>query len=634
MKDFGEPMPGAELQEAAKSEVLDQENTEQIVDKESGDEGRNDSTSSFFFDIQENEGKYKVTSPGGYTDIGAIASYSRTVDSREEAERILQEAKGNFNPRVEAMSLQKSFTTFHSIKATEDGKYFVTFPGLRSLDNPNLLVGTSSKTFDNWEEARDFYLESRNKREYPEEAVFELRMDDVDYRFLHLNNFGKETKLSEKPMEISKEARAVLDFDSRNIPDPDSAHTYYKTVEIPDWQGQIFSFIGSYSKTPEGQRLVEQLDIKDLTLLRPQQAAQLTLELVTRLKKYNLDEMGGEHGETQSDQHSALYLLHRGLREKDSDDFKGNGICRNFASTVKVVFEAIKAKQTKFNYLQDTYAFYESGSRADFDPSYEAQSQNLSLTLKTKKESGHAWNSFVTVGENDISQTVVDATWSNFDYDTLQSVKLDYTLQRMERDIYRNFKRKDVKLDAEQATQFYLFLLDSLPQQEGLVLDEEAVARIKSSNLYKGIEQDIKYKYQELSPEQFEDFTFKIYKKLVDARNLKNKTQFYLERAMELVKGRELNLSEDSAAELTRLVAEIKQDVGYFDIITVYALPTQRTEDRQAVVAKYVKAWEETNKKGYTPPANLVFRNQEIQVVVLEFCSPTTRELVQKELNG
>lgn len=629
-----EPIIGFDPNEAPKSlfgslnQPTSQENMTSHVEASAHDTSR-----PSFFTIHQEGDKFVVTTPGGYTDKGAIASYRRTVDSREEAERILREERENFNPRVELISIQKSFTTFHSIRATEDGRYIVTFPALRSFDNPNLLVGASSKSYDTWEEARDFYLESRNLREYPEEAVFQLKMNGVDYRFSHLNTFGQRPRLADKPIGVSEKAKAVLDFDSRNTPNPESAHTYYKTLEMPDWQDQVFRFIENYTKTPEGRQLVEKLGIKDLTLLTPQLATQLTLEVVTRLKKYNLAEMGVKHGETDSDQNNALYLLRRGLREKDSDDFKGNGICRNFASTVKVVFEAIKANQTKFNYLQDTYVFYESGPRADFDPSYEAQSQNAGVTLRMKEAAaGHAWNSFVTVGENDISQTVVDATWSNFDYDTQQSIKLDYTVQRMEKDVYRNLKRKDTEVDAEQAAQLYIFLLDSLPQQEGLVLDKETVARAKESNFYSVIERDIKSKYEGLSPDQYDNFALKMYKKFIDMRSLETNTQFYLGRAMEVIKRRESELSEDSATEITRLVAETKQDIGYFEVLSVYALPTRRVQDRQTVVAKYVKAWEDASKRGYAPPRNLVFGNKEIQDAVFRACSSATKAILQREI--
>lgn len=588
---------------------------------------------SFFFDVKETPNGFRVTTPGGYTDRDAIASYTRTVDTREEAEQILQSARDSFNPRVELASLQRSFSSFHSIQPGEDGKYTVTFPALRSLDNPNLLVGTSRKSFDTWEEAKNFYLETRNNREYPEEAVFELRVDDVDYRFSHLNKFGQRPQLSDISQGISEKTKAALDFDARNVPKPDSAHTYYKTIETPGWQSQVFGFVDNFTRTPEGQQMITKLGIKDLRLLTPQQAARLTLEVVTRLKKYNLDEMGLEHGETESDQNSALFLLQRGIRNRDNADFKGNGICRNFASTVKVVFEGLKANQTKFNYLQNTYAFYESGSRADFDPAYEAQSLNVAISMDVNKSPGHAWNSFVTVGEKGVSQTVVDATWSNFDYDTQESIKLDYTLQRMEKDVYRNLKRRDAQVDTEQAAQFYTFLLDSLPQQEGLVLDAEAIARARTSGLYQSIDGDIKTKYSGLTAEQYEDFALKVYKNLVDAQSLKTKTQFYLGRAMEVVRGREQGVSEATATEITHLVAETKQDVGYFDVITVYGLPTQRVEDRSVAVGKYVKAWETATAKEYVPIRDLVFGNNEIQNTVLQACSPQTKDLLLKELN-
>jgi hypothetical protein len=637
MADFGEPIPGA-----VPPEVIKQTNQIKLVNsatnistKEEGASKASDRSKNRpqLSSIQETPEGFMVTTPAGYTDIGAIGSYSRAVGSQEEAERIIQDTRRNFNPRVELASLNKSFSSFHSIQIEDGDKYSVTFPALRSVSNPNLLAGTNQKTFDTWEEAKNFYLETRNNNEYLEEAVFQLKIDGIDYRFSHLNKFGQRPRLSDHPSEFSESTKVVLDFDSRNNPNPDSAYTYYKTLGIPGWQSQAFRFVEGFTKTAEGQRMIGQLGISDLRLLTPQQAARLTLEVVTRLKKYNLEEMGMAHGETESDQNSALFLLQRGLRNRDNADFKGNGVCRNFASAVKVIFEGLKTNQTKFNYLQDTHVFYESGPRADFDPTYEAQSLGVSVSLKQDKNPGHAWNSFVTVDEGGVSQAIVDATWSDFDYDTQESVKLDYTLQRMEKDVYRNLKRKDAKVDAGEAVQFYVFLLDSLPQQEGLVLDPETVTRARASDLYNSVETYVKSKYSGLTSERYDDFTLKVYKQLVDEQSLKTKTQFYLSRAMEVVRGREQALPNTTATELTRLVAEVKQDVGYFDVVTVYNLPTERVEDRLTTVRKYVKAWETANVRGYVPIRDLTFGNKEAQEAVLQSCLPQTREMILKELS-
>src|SRR3989344_6605644 len=174
---------------------------------------------------------------------------------------MLQNARDTFNPSVELASLQRSFSSFHSIQAGEDGKYSVTFPAFRSLDNPSLLVGTSRKSFGTWEEAKSFYLETRNQREYPEEAVFQLKVDDVDYKFSHLNKFGQRPHLSDRPLEVSEKTKAVLDFDARNAPKPEYAQTYSRTLEVPDWQSQVFGFVENFAKTPEGQKMVGQLGI-------------------------------------------------------------------------------------------------------------------------------------------------------------------------------------------------------------------------------------------------------------------------------------------------------------------------------------------------------------------------------------
>ena len=585
--------------------------------------------SSSFYDIKAVGDGYRVSRPALYSDIGAVGTFSVEVASRDEAEAMIARARAEFDPRTEMESLRQSFSGFHSIAREPDGSYSVTVPAFHSLDQPGLSVGTAKRSFSDWTEAKDSYMESRNQREYPEEAVFGFSVGDTTRRFVTLEQFGRTPHLADVPREISDDTKATLDFDARNHPTDPSAATYQKTLEMPGWDSQVFNFVEDYAKTSEGIEMAERLGINNLRLLTPGQAVALSLEVITRLKKYSLDDMGSENGETPADQVGVLALLHQGLHERDEDDVKGNGICRNFASGVKVVFDAVKASQTKFNYLQDTYAFYESGSRSDFDPVYEPTDRTNSLSMKQNVVVGHAWNSFVTIDEKGATQTIADATWSTVDYDTGRPVQLDYTLQRMEREVYRNCQTGEAGPSADEVASFYLFLIDSLPEQEGLVLDDETVARIRETSSYKGQVASLRERYPGLSPEQYDEFALKVHKKLVDQRAVGSKTQFYATRVMGVVKGREAEVSEEQGIALARLAAEVKQDIGYYEVKTVFDLPTARPEDRVAVAEKYVKAWERASESAYVPVGDLRFADKRIQQVVSEVCSPETRHKLE-----
>ncbi|MDB5179074.1 MAG: hypothetical protein JWN01_1017 [Patescibacteria group bacterium] len=584
---------------------------------------------SSFYGIEAVEDGYFVTKPALYSDMGAVGATTVEAAPKGEAEAMIARARAELDPQTEMASLRQSFSGFHSIAREPDGSYIVTVPAFHSLDQPGLSVGTAKKSFSDWTEAKNYYLESRNQREYPPEAVFGFAAGETTRRFVALEQFGRTPHLADAPREIPEETKRVLDFDARNNPTGPSAATYQKTMEMPGWESQVFNFVENYAKTPEGVAMAERLGINNLRLLTPGQAANLSLEVITRLKKYNLDDMASEDGETAADQAGVLALLNRGLRERDSDDFKGNGICRNFASGVKVVFDALKTNQTTFNYLQDTYAFYESGTRSDFDPAYEAADRTRSVSMKQEVVTGHAWNSFVTLDEKGAAQTIADATWSTIDYDTGRPVQLDYTMQRMEREVYRNSQSEETRPNADETASFYLYLIDSLPQQEGLVLDDETVARVRQSSSYQGQIDSLKERYPGLSSEQYDEFALEVHKKIADQQAVASKTQFYATRVMGVVRGHEAEVSDEQGKALVRLVAEVKQDVSYSEVQTVYALPTERANDRIAVVRKYVQGWEAASKSGYVPVGGLRFADQQIQQIVLEVCSPETKRKLE-----
>lgn len=587
------------------------------------------------FEIKSTIQGYSVRLPGGVSDIGVVAFRDQIFHDREAAESAIEKSKAGLEVAIELESLRRSFSSFYSIGRQEGGQYEVVFPAFHSTDNPTLLVGTSRKKFDSWQEARDFYLETRNRSDYPENAIFDLEIGEVKYSFQHLERYGQKARLATEPMTIPESTRKVLDFDKRNVPDTKSALTYYETTKIPGWEGQVFHFVENYAQSQEGKELLSRLKITDLRLLTPQQAVSLTLEMVTRLKKYNTEDMGRETGETSADQTNALTLLYSGLNNRDKTDFKGNGICRNFASTVKVVFDGLKANQTSFNYLNDTYCFYESGERADYDPKYDSPQKGVSLTMPDyKTRIGHAWNSFITIQEQGASHVVVDATWSNIDFDTQQMVTVDFTLQRMEKDVFRNVSSQDQPVDMNLVVQFYSFLIDSLPQTSGVVLDDELEFRVRSSTFYHEQRSHIIDKYPGLSEEQCDEFTLRVYKTIADQQQIENRTQHYLSRLLVCLRNKEGEISGEHVSSLTKMVAERKKDIDYLELTSLYDLQGGSSEEKASAARKYVESWEKVNSTQYVPIGDLVFANPTIQQAILEFCSPSTRQKLEKEIDN
>src|SRR5690606_7171773 len=118
---------------------------------------------------------------------------------------------------------------------------------------------------------------------------------------------------------------------------------------------------------------------------------------------------------------------------------------------VKAVFEALKANQTHLSMLRNTYAVFESGSEG-----YGTRARG-DASKSPMDNSGHAWNTFVTVGKNgESSITTVDATWAmgrNADGSLREP---DYTSERMFETIADISKSTEEKTDIARAMSDYL----------------------------------------------------------------------------------------------------------------------------------------------------------------------------------
>lgn len=421
----------------------------------------------YSFEELEN-GNYKVKLPGLYDlQNGNIVGYRHEeFDSKEKATEAINLSKERVRIRFEKISLEKGFDQYNSIKQNEDNHFEVSLPD--SFDsNGNIYVKTTKK-FDNWDDAKKYYLKGMELREkIKTEPFFDIKINENEnIAFSQFDKFNPIVAPQEKPRNIPESAKKyILSEGSPN------SMTYEKTIKENGWEEKIFSFVASYLKSKEGESIMKQLDITNIEILTPRQAVGLATEITINLTKYNNEEANFPEKEgTKSDNSTVMGLLQDGLKNKNNVGWEGNGICRNFATITKIIFESLKSKQTQFNYLRDTYCVYNGG--------IEHQTKNYvnpnSLSLKTNS-GGHAWNTFITISENQTNSTVVDTTWAKKNLETKQIEGLDYTLKRtntiVEKIALDSIKEKGSQISnqlSEILSYYELSVINSKNKDEGL----------------------------------------------------------------------------------------------------------------------------------------------------------------------
>lgn len=405
-------------------------------------------TSSGLYDVKEVEGGFEVVFPGLFDKKreAIFGTSKQRFETREEAEQAAERAKESAKVQFERASLEKTFTKyFYRIDETPDGKFQVVLPGL--LDSKTgYYVGTTHKEFGTWDEAREYYLSQReNEEKLTQKPLLEIKTSENEkIAFSDLDSFNPRVAPSEKSYEIPASIEKYLLGKEKLAADAEHGpSTYQETIKEKGWETKLFDFVSSYFKK-EGAKVAKELKIENLDALTPKQAIELATQIVIDLTKYKksdaqkeIERKPGEKLEkTKADQSTVLQLLQEGLKKRNQsgwdeknpiwEEWEGNGVCRNFASSVKAVFEALKANQTRFNQLRNTYCLYESGAET-FAPKRERK--NVLELSKT----GHAWNTFVTVSkEGAANAVIIDATWAKRNLETKKIEGLDYTLTRME----------------------------------------------------------------------------------------------------------------------------------------------------------------------------------------------------------
>lgn len=271
-------------------------------------------------------------------------------------------------------------------------------------------------------------------------SLAHIEMTDTAFAsFTSLEHYNPKVAPSRETYPVPDYLEAML-TDSGN-----GNHAYNNTVEKEGWQTELRTVLADYLQNDTGgQQLVESLKIRSLSRLTPEQAVKLSAAFVQNVSRYTKEDVGSKDL-TRADQSTSAELLREGIANRKDPNWKGNGVCRNVASNVKAVFEALKATQTELSMLNNTYAVYGAGT----DGAGYADSREDGFTTKLGDRSGHAWNTFVTVDKEGSSvSTIIDATWA-LGKDVGSAIKhLDRTEVRAVGQLMQLFQKSEVKAEA------------------------------------------------------------------------------------------------------------------------------------------------------------------------------------------
>jgi hypothetical protein len=580
------------------------------------------------YDLTETADGFEAILPGGFDEQKGylIGTYSERFATREEAEQAVTEAREWARIFFERTSLAKSFSKYFSrIDCTADGQFRVTLPGLVDTKT-GYLVGTTSQTFATWDEARDFYLQSREQSErLAERPLLEMATGEREkIVFSEFAAFNPRVAPSDRAHDIPETIKSYLMGEGRLDGSRPSAKTYRETVREEGWERKLFSFVTSYLEK-DGTATAEELRIEHLDALTPKQAMELATRLVIDLTKYKWSDVrepgkvpeADDEG-TEADRRTALQLLKDGLAHHDDSAWEGNGICRNFASSVKAVFDALKASQTKYSRLNDTYCLYEADLEA-FAP--KRQEKNSS---KINKE-GHAWNTFVTVSrEGAANATVIDATWAKRNLETKQIEGLDYTLTRMEPVVYavgQNLRNDDPTKE-NQLTQLLTYYGMKIAS-EGRTPEEVPLAQMNEEQRshYREVALNqfgSKYDLSQVSDDELVGLGQQFLAELARLQGRETEQKFFATRAVELLRqqGVPSDVPPELAASLGQVYERLGSEADITEIEILFHVAAKRPELKfRPVLKAYLDNQTMSGSANVLP---LIFGDDRLQAMAFE----------------
>lgn len=258
--------------------------------------------------------------------------------------------------------------------------------------------------------------------------VYMPMADGQQVLFTGIEHYSPKIAPGSPAYEVPEYLSSLASTSEALLDDKDAA-TLKNTLESPQWDKQLFALTGRFLDTPTGIEIAGNLGIKSLDALTPEQAVKLSVLFVQSVSKYSYKD-GVPNGD-RADTSTVMDLLSDGLDHKDDPRWEGNGVCRNIASSVKSVFDALKQNQTQLSMLQNTYVAYSRGMKDDgsYIKNRIDDSNNSTYSIHNN---GHAWNTFITLDESGSTNiTIVDATWA-LEHDGASAIQhMDYTTIRM-----------------------------------------------------------------------------------------------------------------------------------------------------------------------------------------------------------
>lgn len=400
-----------------------------------------------YFNVKKSQDGYSFSGPEHLENGKLKGSQEHYCDSLHEAKKIARTLKQDV---FEALGVE-GFVDFEncpvSFNFLRDGRFEILYPSLEMLNTQEETLVLGFKTFENFKEAKDFYLESIYKfAKLSGKPLLKFETENLGFNFTSFDNFNPKSELNESPTAINVESERLLkSLKSGRF----RSSVYEKSMEDLDSKDKIFKCFDDFFKR-ESSVLVD-LKVKNLRSLSPRQAIFLTVHFVNHHTKYNFDSIGEKGDSSKIDNFSALDMIQDFEENHTNSNWSGNGVCRHIAGLTKFVFDSLKENQLKFNFLNDTYCEFEHNH------SYRPESSDEGL----KDDFGeayikHVWNVFYTIKKNEVDYTILDVTWADFNQENTGLEKLDYTIER-------NFPvlatlMRDVNLDNENfESQFKLF---------------------------------------------------------------------------------------------------------------------------------------------------------------------------------
>ena len=400
-----------------------------------------------YFEVQKSQGGYSFSVPEHLKDgtlVGDIKYFSKSL---EEARKISKILKQEF---FEALGVE-GFVDFDncpvSFNFLKDGRFEVLYPNSKMLNTQQETLVIGFQSFDNFEEAKNFYLKSiyENSR-LSGKPLIKFETDNLGFNFTSFDNFNPKSELNENSSNLDEKSKSILKSLSSS---PFRSSVYEKSLEEVDSKLKMFELVKDFFVKQE--KLLLELRIHNFRNLSPRQAILLTVYFVNHHTKYNFDSIGENGDSSKIDNFSAMDMIQDYNVNHLDSNWSGNGVCRHIAGLTKFVFDSLKDNQSQFNFLNDTYCEFEHNHSYRPDSSDEGLKDSFGEAYIK-----HVWNVFYTVHKDEVDYTILDVTWADFNQENTGLERLDYTIER-------NFPvlallMRDLDLDNENfESQFKLF---------------------------------------------------------------------------------------------------------------------------------------------------------------------------------